>query len=345
MVAVKNSEADRFIARPPPNIFLYLVFGTDAGLVAERAQQDHRAQHRRCRKTRSSFCGSPATTSPPIRCASRTRPTRFRLFGGRRAIAIDAQGKSFVAALEPVLAKPPRDCTIVIEAGASETRRAAAPNSANPMPMRAATRMLSGFAPRTCRTAHRRRTCAPTDLAIDPEAQTLLVSLLGQDRLTTRAEIGKLALYARGAGNGDGRSYRGDRRRRFEPRARCSRRRRVRGRFRCRGRNRRARLFRRRRLQRAARRGARHATMLHRAGSMRKRARSANEPGNFGSGGFRRSAAFDRHVRAWTSDRLARVIAALSQAIGKARRDPRLADLIAVRALWAVALTAKRKPT
>jgi hypothetical protein len=33
----------------------------------------------------------------------------------------------------------------------------------------------------------------------------------------------------------------------------------------------------------------------------------------------------------------------LSQAIAKARYEPRLADLIAVRALWAVALAAKKQ--
>jgi DNA polymerase-3 subunit delta len=56
--------------------------------------------------------------------------------------------------------------------------------------------------------------------------------------------------------------------------------------------------------------------------------------------GFRR-AVLDRHMRQWTSAKLARAITILSQAIGKARREPNLSEMIAVRALWSVALAAR----
>ena len=36
MVAVRSADAERFINHPPPGVFLYLVFGSEAGLVAER---------------------------------------------------------------------------------------------------------------------------------------------------------------------------------------------------------------------------------------------------------------------------------------------------------------------
>ncbi|MGB6656245.1 MAG: DNA polymerase III subunit delta, partial [Methylovirgula sp.] len=39
MVAVKASEVERFLKRPPAKIVVYLLFGADAGLVAERAQK------------------------------------------------------------------------------------------------------------------------------------------------------------------------------------------------------------------------------------------------------------------------------------------------------------------
>ncbi|MGC1108365.1 MAG: hypothetical protein WA870_00680 [Methylovirgula sp.] len=47
-------------------------------------------------------------------------------------------------------------------------------------------------------------------------------------------------------------------------------------------------------------------------------------------------------MRAWTSERLARAITGLGQAIAKARREPALADMLALRALWAIALVAKK---
>src|ERR1700738_4372296 len=102
MVAVKSHEAERFLARPPPEIYLYLVFGPDAGLVTERA-----------RKIISRAVGDPqdpfqlvridgeelANDAAPLADEANSIP----LFGGRRAIVIEAQGKAFVAAFAPVL--------------------------------------------------------------------------------------------------------------------------------------------------------------------------------------------------------------------------------------------------
>src|SRR5271169_2735544 len=39
------------------------------------------------------------------------------MFGGARAIWIDAQGRDLLPALEPLFARPPTDCAIVIKAG------------------------------------------------------------------------------------------------------------------------------------------------------------------------------------------------------------------------------------
>jgi DNA polymerase III subunit delta len=336
MVAIKNGEADRFIAKPAPNIFLYLVFGTDAGLIAERVQKiivgsidDLKDPFQFLR------ISGDELAADPLRLADEANT--IPMFGGRRAIAIDAQGKSFVAALEPILAKPPLDCTIVIEAGALKRD--------------APLRKLCESSPRTaaleCYPDSARDVAQLIDselradnLGIDADARTLLVSLLGEDRLTTRAEIAKLALYARGAGTVtidhiaaivaeasslaldtaiDG-AFEGDLRA----------------------------------VEKTAERvfseggdynallGAalRHATALHRA---RLDAESGRGPVGGGGFGFRRSPAFERHVRAWPSERLSRTIVALNQAIGKARRDPRLADQIALRALWSIALSAKKK--
>ena len=42
---------------------------------------------------------------------------RSSMFGGRRAIWIDAQGRDPLPALEPLFARPPDDCVIVVKAG------------------------------------------------------------------------------------------------------------------------------------------------------------------------------------------------------------------------------------
>lgn len=329
MVAVRPAEAERFISRPPPDVFLYLLFGSDAGLVSERT---HKVIARSIDDPKDAFqflrLNGDELAADPLRLADEANT--MPLFGGRRTIAIDAQGKSFVSALEPVLARPPRDCTIVIEAG----------NLKRDAPLRRLCEDSPNAAAIECTPDSARDLAQLIDaelraagLEIEPEAKTLLVSLLGQDRLTTRSELGKLLLYARGSStvtvehiaaivadasslvvdaaiNG---AFEGD----FGA------------------------------VEETAERvfseggdynlllGAalRHAMALHRA----RLDAEAGRPG------FRHGAAFDRHVRAWTSDKLARMIAALSQAIAKARHEPRLADMIAVRALWAVALAAKKQ--
>ena len=116
MVAVKSSEADRFLKKPPPNIFLYLVCGTDAGLVSERVQQII-AQAIDDPKDPFQFLrlSGDDIAADPLRLADEANT--IPLFGGRRAIHIEVQGKAFVNAVEPLLASPPPDCTIVMEAG------------------------------------------------------------------------------------------------------------------------------------------------------------------------------------------------------------------------------------
>ncbi|MFZ3178044.1 MAG: DNA polymerase III subunit delta [Methylovirgula sp.] len=334
MVAVKASEVERFLKRPPAKIVVYLLFGADAGLVAERAQK---VVARNIDDLKDPFqflrLSGDDLAADPLRLADEANT--MPLFGGRRAIAINAQAKNFVAALEPVLAAPPGDCAIVIEAGAlkrdaplrrlCEASPCAAALECNPDSAKELGELIDAE-------------LGAENLEIDPDAKALLVSLLGEDRLTTRSELAKLLLYAHGAQrvtiehiativtaasslavdaavNG---AFEGD----FAA------------------------------VEETAKRvlseggdynlllgtALRHATALHRA----RLDAEAGRPESGGYGAFRRGAAFDRHVRAWTSERLARAITGLGQAIAKARREPALADMLALRALWAIALVAKK---
>src|SRR5205807_4066149 len=95
---------------------IVLVFGPDAGLVRERAEALIRAS-----------VDNPADPFSLVRLegdALAGEPTRLveeattiPLFGGRRAVWVKAGGRNFAGAVEAVVASPPTDCRIVIEAG------------------------------------------------------------------------------------------------------------------------------------------------------------------------------------------------------------------------------------
>ena len=117
------------------------------------------------------------------------------LFGGRRAVWVKAGGRNFAAAVEAVLATPPTDCRVVIEAG--DLRRNA--------PLRAICEKAKSAAVIACYPDNERDLVRLIDdemrearLTIAPDARAALVSLIGGDRQASRSEIRKLALYAHG---------------------------------------------------------------------------------------------------------------------------------------------------
>jgi DNA polymerase III subunit delta len=339
MVAVKSHEAERYLARPPPHIYLYLVFGTDAGLVAERARK---IVSRAVDDLKDPFqlvrIGGDELANDPARLADEANT--IPLFGGRRAIWIEAQGKAFVAAFEPVLGAPPRDCTIVIEAGAvkkdaplrtlCERERNAAAIQCYPDSATDIARLIDAEV-------------GAAGLSIAPDAKAFLVSRLGRDRLSTRSELEKLVLYAHGAGEitldhvaaivcdasnliaGEAVNAAFD------------------GGF--------AALDARLRhifagasdyhaLLAAA---LRHALDLHRARRAADEAQGPREGTGFAGAGFKQKDAFERHLRAWTRPSLGRAIDTLAEAVARARREPKLGPSLAARALWRIAHTAASK--
>ncbi len=332
MVAVRSTDADRFINHPPAGVFVYLVFGTDAGLVAERmrtilvrAVDDPADAFQLVRLAGDDVAGDP------LRLADEANA--IPMFGGRKAIGIEATGKSLLPAIEPLFRAPPRDCVIAIEGGAlkrdhlmrklCEKERAAAAIECFPDSPRDVAHLIDSE-------------LAASDLTIEPDAKELLLSLLGQDRLTTRSELEKLATYAYGEGRVridhveaivadasamvldhavDG-AFKGvlaaietTTERLFAENGDVNQ------------------------LLGSA---LRHATALHRA-------RIAMDGGGSGDAGFygARRAAAEQQLRLWDAERLARTVAVLGDAIGRARREPRLAQPIAMRALWAVAHAAR----
>lgn len=73
MVALKAGEVERFVAAPPADVPLVLVFGPDAGLVSERAAMLAAAASGRASMTRFPSSSSMAAMSLPIPSVSSTR--------------------------------------------------------------------------------------------------------------------------------------------------------------------------------------------------------------------------------------------------------------------------------
>ena len=334
MVAVRSTDADRFINHPPAGVFLYLVFGTDAGLVAERART---TLSRAVDDPKDGFqlvrMDGDDIASDPLRLADEANA--IPMFGGRKAIGLEAGGKSLLPAIEPLLRAPPRDCVIVVEAGAlkrdhllrklCEKEKAAAAIECFPDSPREIGQLIDSE-------------LAASSLTIDPDAKELLLSLLGQDRLTTRSELDKLATYAHGGTRvsvADVEAVVADASALVMDHA-------IDGAFRgafAAVETTTERIFQENGDVNALLASAlRHATALHRA-------RIAMDQGGSGEGSFygpRRTLA-EQQLRQWDATRLGKAITMLGDAIGRARREPRLAQPIAVRALWSVAIASRAR--
>src|SRR6266702_4547249 len=192
MVALKGFDIDKFLARPHRPIVL--VFGPDAGLARERAEalvrmsvDDPRDPFQLARLDGDDLAGEPTRLVEE----ANTIP----LFGGRRAVWVKAGARNFAPALDALIADPPSDCRIVIEAG--DLRRNA--------PLRVVCERAKNAVALPCYPDAEKDLLRLIDdemrdagLAISPEARSALVPLLGGDRLASRHEIAKLALFARG---------------------------------------------------------------------------------------------------------------------------------------------------
>jgi len=194
MVALKAAQIDAFLARPNPAQPIVLIFGPDAGLVRERAEALIRA--------------SVDDPNDPFSLARldgdelAAEPTRLveeantiPLFGGRRAVWVRAGNRNFTPAVEALTQAASPDCRVVIEAG--DLKRNA--------PLRVVCERAKNAAALPCYIDAEKDLAKLVDdemreagLTIAPDARAMLLPLLGGDRLASRSELRKLALYARG---------------------------------------------------------------------------------------------------------------------------------------------------
>jgi DNA polymerase III subunit delta len=194
MVALKTSDIERFLARPDPARPIVLIFGPDAGLVRERAEA---LVHASIDDPKDPFqlarLDGDDLASEPTRLVEEANT--IPLFGGRRAVWVKAGSRNFAPAVEALVAAASPDCRVVIEAG--DLRRTA--------PLRALCERAKNAVALPCYADTERDLVRLIDdelrqagLAISPDARAALVPLLGGDRLASRHEIAKLALFARG---------------------------------------------------------------------------------------------------------------------------------------------------
>jgi DNA polymerase-3 subunit delta len=192
MAGIAAREVDHYVARPNPRHSVVLVYGPDLGLVRERA--------RAILKAGGADPSDPFSTvtlegdllaSDPGRLADEARA--IGLFGSKRIVHVRAGGRSFTESLEGILADPPRDALIVIEAGdlkkgAPLRKMVESANSAAALPCyEDDERAIAGLIDSSLRAA---------GIEIERDAREVLTSLLGSDRMASRAEIEKLILYA-----------------------------------------------------------------------------------------------------------------------------------------------------
>lgn len=194
MTVLKGAEIDRFLASPRPERPIVLIYGSDAGLVSER-----------CRALISAVVADPddpfavvtldgdLLSRDPARLVDEART--LSMFGGRRLIRVRAGERPFAGAVTPLLAEPPRDATVLIEAG--ELKKNA--------PLRTETERSPGAAVIPCYPdgeADLRRLileeARAAGLAVEPAALSRLAGMLGGDRAASRAEIRKICLYCHG---------------------------------------------------------------------------------------------------------------------------------------------------
>jgi DNA polymerase-3 subunit delta len=194
MTAIKAAQVDAFVARPDRARPVVLVFGPDAGLVRERAEAlIHSAVDDPHDPFALARLAGDELAAEPMRLVEEANT--IPLFGGRRAVWVKAGSRNFVPAVEALVAAASPDCRVVIEAG--DLKRNA--------PLRMVCERATCAVALPCYADAERDIQRVIDeemreagLAIASDARAALVPLLGGDRLASRSEVRKLALYARG---------------------------------------------------------------------------------------------------------------------------------------------------
>ncbi|WP_234187639.1 DNA polymerase III subunit delta [Shinella sp. NM-101] len=196
MAEVKSHEFDAFVKRKPLPVRLFLVYGPDRGLVSERAAALAAASGVDLDDPFSVVrLDAGEVGSQPGRLVDEMNA--IGLFGGDRLVWIRNAGseKGIADGLDILAAMPAGTSTLIIEAG--DLKKGAA--------LRKAAESASQAVAIACYADDGRALQALIDqelsaegLRISPAARQRLIDTIGGDRLASRNELRKLALYCRG---------------------------------------------------------------------------------------------------------------------------------------------------
>ncbi|MBB5044295.1 DNA polymerase III subunit delta [Shinella fusca] len=196
MAEVKSHEFDAFLKRKPLPVRLFLIYGPDRGLVSERAAALAAASGVALDDAFSVVkLDAGDIGSQPGRLIDEMNA--IGLFGGERLIWIRNAGseKGLSDGLDILADMPAGPSTLIIEAG--DLKKGAA--------LRKAAESISAAVAIPCYADDGRalqvlidQELSAENLRISPAARERLVETIGGDRLASRNEVRKLALYCRG---------------------------------------------------------------------------------------------------------------------------------------------------
>ena len=194
MVAHKASAVASFLKSPTPECRAALIYGPDAGLVAERVNALAQIFARRAKgETEVVWLGERDLTEDPARLEVEvnTRP----MFAAQSVVRLTVWPRFDAATLKPLLATE-FDNPLIVEAGnlkpdSGLRRLFEAHKTAAALPCYGDASTLSRLIDGEL---------AEAGLTIDRETRDYLMTRLGADQALSRAEVVKLALYAQGAG-------------------------------------------------------------------------------------------------------------------------------------------------
>jgi DNA polymerase III subunit delta len=191
-VKLAAARITAFLQRPDPNVRAVLLYGPDAGLVRERGDA--------LARTVAADLSDPfrvADLSPTVLAADPARladeAAQLSLVGGRRVVRVRGAAEALARLFSGFLGDPAGDALIVAEAGelsAGSALRRAFENAPSAVAI--------GCYPDNLRdrAAVIRDSLSEHRVTASRDAVQYLVEHLGGDRLATRSELEKLALYA-----------------------------------------------------------------------------------------------------------------------------------------------------
>jgi DNA polymerase-3 subunit delta len=197
MAEIKSHEFERFAERPVERFRIFLLYGPDRGLVSERATLiaartgiDPNDAFSSIKMNVADLQGDPGRLLDEVNAIG--------LFGGQKLVWIKgASGeKALIDAVQVLATAPPDSSFLIIEAGdlkkGTGLRKIAEPSGA--------IAVIPCYAddPRALNALIDHELSAD-GLRIAPAARQRLMESLGGDRIASRNEIRKLALYCRGA--------------------------------------------------------------------------------------------------------------------------------------------------